>query len=355
MIVDPEQVNFFRSIAQREFALKVLDDLGPDSLEHLLVLTESVSEIYKHLLYESFEEVLICKSLNSTPIFEFMDSSKVIEVTSLNSFSNRRGNQICIEIVNRNKFRICIDAKINKNELIKDAILYQHLSYSEEETIYTTNSTSTLRQIPGSDSYFALQSFKELDKALEQYAIKRARNSNCPILKNAWFSKSRIFFKVKPESLLRDSLTDFLKISFREEVRPEQIVDDSHPVDIKVTWQMINRIALIEIKWLGKSLKNLGEEFTSIYTDARAREGAKQLSDYLDENIIQAPDKNSKGYLVIFDARRWQTNNQTKDISEENGLYYINSEINYNPKYEIIRKDFAKPIRFFINPIIKLN
>jgi predicted alpha/beta-fold hydrolase len=127
-------------------------------------------------------------------------------------------------------------------------------------------------------------------------------------------------------------------------------VDRSHPVDIKITWALVNRLALIEIKWLGKSLVDRRKQFTQNYTEARALSGANQLANYLDENLRQAPIYASKGYLVIFDARRAMCKTDTTILYKDDAMKYLNSDIQYNPEYHRTRTDFASPFRFFMEP-----
>src|SRR6266700_638480 len=183
------------------------------------------------------------------------------------------------------------------------------------------------------------------------YKSHQVRYSSCPILQHIWHDNNRLFLKNAPEHFMRDSLTHFLKIRLRGsiEVRPEQIVDDSHPVDIKVTWFSTNRLALIEIKWLGTPMKPDGHRGNS-YTDYRAREGAKQLVEYLEANLQQAPTHITRGYLVIIDCRRANLNDTTTTIDQQNGFHFRDREIRFNPEYHQQRKDFEKPIRMFAEP-----
>lgn len=151
---------------------------------------------------------------------------------------------------------------------------------------------------------------------------------------------------------MRDSLTQFLKDCVRGdvEVRPEQVVDRTHPVDIKVTWFMSNRLALIEIKWLGASKKRGGNKFTRHFA-ARAQKGARQLVDYLNANAVQAPQQDARGYLVIFDARRARVKPSTRSINHADGFKYEHSEIVFSPTYHEIRADFETPVRMFMEPV----
>lgn len=147
-------------------------------------------------------------------------------------------------------------------------------------------------------SIFAYPVYKELDQALNTYDKTLATNSVCGILKQAWSDDTKKEFCEKPEHFMRDSLWQYLRAVLRNHtVKREQIVDDSHPVDVKITWPIMSNVALIEVKWLGDS-------GTTKYRDARANEGAKQLIDYLSASSTEEPDKNFIGYLTVFDGRR---------------------------------------------------
>lgn len=206
--------------------------------------------------------------------------------------------------------------------------------------------------VPTAPSMFSQPTFSELKDALEEYRTRMIRHSSCIIFRKAWYDQNRLFFVNAPEHVMRDSLTLFLKSHLRAtiEVRPEQNMDESHPVDIKVTWIGYNRIAVIEIKWLGKS-KNEAGKIVNEYGPARAKEGARQLAEYLNMNLQQAPLHVTKGYLVILDGRRYGTNESTVSLDREHGLRYRDQEVDFNPKFDKIRSDFEVPIRMFAEPL----
>ena len=125
----------------------------------------------------------------------------------------------------------------------------------------------------------------------------------------------------------------------------------SYPVDMKVTFNFSNRLALIEIKWLGSSIKPNGKLVS--HFDSRARSGAKQLADYLVKNRKQAPTHITRGYLVVFDGRRRRIKKHPKSIDNEDGGHYRHREIKFDPKYDEELDDFETPIRMFMEPIIE--
>ncbi|MFH1919265.1 MAG: hypothetical protein ABIP48_05165 [Planctomycetota bacterium] len=200
-------------------------------------------------------------------------------------------------------------------------------------------------------SVFAAPAFSELREALEHYDLHFCRYTKCALLAMVWSDDQRRYFKQKPEVTMRRSLEQFLRgVMLDAEVRPEQNVDESHPVDIKVTWAVIKRQALIEIKWLGHSRKPDGSNAKMFYA-SRAKDGAKQLANYLDENKPHVADQVVRGYLVVYDGRR--ANPNVEAATDEELLKYEAREVDYDPEYHSMREDFDPPLRFYMRP--KLN
>lgn len=352
MILDEKQIEFFKKVAQDQCSVLIREDYGADGLEKLTLLTDAITKIYRHLNLSSFTKIVIYTVFDEGEALslENTEKSDYVVYQSFHNLAQINGTVLTIEVRGNSDLLVSVDFIPSVDTLRENAIVYQR--NQAVETILGKTKQKPLRQIPNAESYFSVQTYKELDAALEDYKVKVARYSDtCSYLTTVWSDPNNIFFKPKPEHTMRDSLTYFLKIRLRgSEVRPEQVVDKSHPVDIKVTWSLTNKLALIEIKWLGKSLNQFGKRFKNIYTAGQALKGAKQLADYLDANKVQAPDKITKGYLVVFDGRRWGTNSSTHEISKKKGFHFENNEINYNPDYHKTRSDFAKPARFFMEP-----
>ena len=205
-----------------------------------------------------------------------------------------------------------------------------------------------------SASVFSLPTYSALKDALEEYKRRIIKTSKCPTFSSTWHQGimgPRLFFSRKPEPKIRQSLTYFLDAVLRgTEVAPEQNMDETHPVDIKVTWMCSNRLALIEIKWLGKSVDD-DCRITTEYTESRANDGAKQLIQYIEANYRNTPIHNRRGYLVVVDARRRGLQEGATSISSQDGLWYQDSDITFTPAYHTIRPDFEEPIRMFAEPV----
>lgn len=354
MIEDQRHINYFKNIARELYLSNLLSDYGNDNKDTLIGLIETISDIYKHLKYNTFKNVVIYVSLENKS--SSLSSTLTIPPSTILSYENLSqlsGNDIVIEVMPNGHLDYSIDSKFDINSNRQNAIIYSFEKKTETEIIFGKVNENILPKIPDSDSYFAIQTYKKLNLALEDYASKIARYSECNHLKDVWNDENRIFFKPKPEHILRDSLTDFLKKRLRNtEVRPEQNVDKSHPVDIKVTWSLASHLALIEIKWIGKSIKNgKASGYTKKRATTRINDGAKQLANYLDENEKQAPNKRTEGYLVIFDARREYDGTLTQ-INRARGMKYVNDNIPLTPDYHTTRPDFAKPVRFFMEPVM---
>lgn len=199
----------------------------------------------------------------------------------------------------------------------KDHICYKYNAPRNETlTIKDKQFQLSLYYDSAVSSIFARPTYKELDEALNYYNSRYVQGSSCAILSQVWQNGKKQELISKPEHFMRDSLWQCLQNILRNHtIKREQIVDATHPVDIKVIWPMINIVALIEVKWLGDSgvIK---------YRDARANEGAKQLIDYLISSKQEEPDKHFVGYLTVFDGRRGKIRAK-----------YEHKEINYREEY----------------------
>ncbi|WP_419851239.1 hypothetical protein [Candidatus Poriferisocius sp.] len=246
----------------------------------------------------------------------------------------------------------CWFDSVDAEELASSAIVYR---FDGSDHFVTPDGVIDLPASPAFGSIFATPTFVDLQTALEHYKVHLALRSRCQILRSCWDDDKRLVLRNRPESTMRASLENFLVGTLRGrdeiEVRTEQAVDHSHPVDLKITWSFTNRIAYIELKWLGDSLNRTGTRLTS-YRDQRARDGAEQLAEYLDLDKPSSPSHVVMGYLVVLDARRLGLNANRRSITRDQALHFRNQDIKFRVRYEQIRSDFAKPIRMFLEPAL---
>jgi hypothetical protein len=237
--------------------------------------------------------------------------------------------------------------------LSEHAVVYEYSAGSER--IYARFENRQVPNVlPGKQSSFAMPTFVELKDALETYATKLASASQCRILRTAWFDDHRFYLKRGPEEIMRQSLEQFLRGVLPADVMPEQNVDETHPVDIRVTYDLPKRVALIEIKWLGKS-RHANADEAAEFSEYRARDGARQLAEYLDSHRAYVSGVALRGYLVVFDARRRNLKPETVSLSRADGLYFRDREIAFDPAYHDVRDDFEQPIRMFVEPECELT
>jgi hypothetical protein len=202
---------------------------------------------------------------------------------------------------------------------------------------------------------YAAPTFFDLEEALNAYAERIARYGQRNGLRGLWRDPNRLMFLPKPEEGMRRSLEDFLDATLRSttdvELRPEQIVDETKPADIKVTFFDASRLAYLEIKWMGDSApeppatKPFGNP-----RDQAVKDGAQQLAEYLDFDRARSPGKVVTGYLVVFDGRRGALTTETTEIDRENGMKYEHREVEIDSEI-LAREDFALPRRMFMEPV----
>jgi len=322
-------------------------DAGVAAFKRLL---EAIREIYKFVEPETTSDPII--------IFHAIEGddaplplSDSVLVTQAHALRNVAHGEIAIQALAHGQFRVWRGIKFDVKAIAQKTVVYRYHRFTEQ--FHTKNDQAeVINYVQGLPSVFAIPTFASLRDAIEHYGLTMARHSSCKILNKVWHDQDRIFLKNASEYILRDSLTQYLKNVMRDaEVRPEQVVDESHPVDIKVTWLFNNRLALIEIKWIGTSRTDAGAILA--YQDARANQGAKQLAEYLDWNIQQAPVHITRGFLVVFDARRRALKPATVSVNTADGLHHQDVPIKFDPKYDELRKDFEKPARLFLEPICR--
>jgi hypothetical protein len=257
-----------------------------------------------------------------------------------------------IELLDTGAFRVWGGPAINVEAASQVAVVYR-FSPDREEVVVRGVSHPIRNPALDSCSVFARPTFGSLEVALRDYEATQIRTSHCYLFREAWEDVTvRLFFRDKPEWHMRRSLEQFLQTRLRDaDVLPEQVVDETHPVDLKVKWHFTKSEALIEIKWLGKSRRGGKDGTVVAYFDGRARDGAKQLADYLDSYHSTNPDADTTGYLVVIDGRRNGLADDATSVTRENGMYYENRGIEFDPEYDKHRTDYSSPKRMFAEPV----
>jgi hypothetical protein len=338
-----------RDLVHDLYVMMVVQQHGDPGAAALKQLLAALHKIYRWLDPEAVRDrVVVFKALSDAD--HPLARDKAVRVQRPEGFAQHDGGPFVIQVLQSGEFLLWKQEALDLGELAAVAVVYEYSSRSEYFF-----AKGERRKAPKLDtgyaSVFGIPAFSTLREALDAYRTVMARRSACEILKTTWFEENRLFLKTKPEATMRRSLVQFLASTLRDaEVRPEQIVDETHPVDVKVTWMLSNRLALIEIKWLGDSKDEATGKVTTTYRPSRARDGAKQLAEYLDANRERASERRTRGYLVVFDARRRGLAEEATDIGCDDGLHYADDEIEYDPKYHEQRGDFEEPVRFFVEP-----
>lgn len=367
MLVNVDNV---KKLVSQAYFLHVRDAFGQAGMDALTDMLDHVKLIFKRCPPE-------CLSTSLTVIKNIGDHSPSLvfppeHITTYNYSFDTLWRKILevgkthhpvVEIKQNGEYRFfTMETEPDLTSLAVERIIYKY--ESETDHIYAKQYRNTVPKISSLlKSNFADPSLSNLEEALERYYYDLAAHSRCKILANIWEGKGGVdgpclVLKNKPEELMRDSLVQALVLLTRDtSVRPEHKTDERKPVDIKVEWFGVGAAALIEIKWLGKSLavsrKKKPDEESKTYTEydaSRAISGAKQLADYLDREIRHTNSSSTKGYLVVFDARRRKTGHADEALLKEDALYYKEKDVFYSPDYSTSRDDFAKPIRFFLEP-----
>lgn len=332
-------------LLQSQFIIKIDDAYQGESVKDFAMCIRQLKELYKNIDISRYATISAFVGKHSA--YE----GKGIEMQMQNIHSLDRDNLV-VNFINEETTQILPADGFDSNRFSTDTFVYcwkrgedradkfmikgEEVPFSEEET-------------PVEGSFFAVKTYNDLDEALANYRDNVALMCKGKALQDS-MTPTRLFFYAAPENLLQQALFEYLDSRLRQcDVKREHNVDESKPVDIMVKWRGTSHMALIEIKWVGKSLKADGSGFSADYSDGRARTGASQLVDYIDNNADSFPRDVTTGYLVVYDLRRLKnTDPASTTISRVNANHYKDKEIDFDPQYELTRKDFKRPYRFFV-------
>jgi hypothetical protein len=359
MSYDPDKM---AAIAQSLYQVQVEATHGQPGSESLRAVLAAVRELYRFRSPESFPEGLVV--FHALPdAGDVLDPEDSVVVGAANELDEGLAGAV-LQVLDEGRLRVWPTTAVNPIELAARAVVYvftaltQRTEVTEAEAIALPTGLTTVPNPVGYPSALAPPTFWNLEEALDFYATNLAARSTCKILRTVWAvdaENRRLVLRNHPEVVMRESLAQHLRSSVRDtklvRVLEEQNVSETEPVDIEVSWSLTSHIALIEVKWLGKCLGEAGDALASYsYTDARAREGAAQLADYLDDFRERTPGHEIKGYLVVYDARRWGiTSWEPGAISKEHAWYYVDKPIDFQNTIPD-RADFKPPRRVYLEP-----
>lgn len=355
--------NVQRIVAAAYFA-HARETFGPEGQERVLQLLNSVRLIFQRISPEqvvtSLTVIQPIESNLEQPLLAGMGEpskrSPYEQIASL-LLGAKREQHICVEIRSDGELEIVfLEKEIDLLAISNAAIVFQYRDYTD--IIVVGEKRETLPKLAtGLASNFATATISELKVALQHYS-NIAGPSCCYVLAEIWeggVNGPRLVLRNRPEAMMRRSLELALSSSLRDAtVRPEQNTDETKPVDLRIEWFGSQSSALVEIKWLGKSVakaEGKGQEGTyTKYGPARAQSGADQLADYMDRERRYTPTKALLGFLVVFDARRRNLKGPFDLLTQEEALYFQDSDLSFDPNYSQTRRDFAEPIRYFLTP-----
>ena len=325
---------------------------GAAGLDGVFSVMETVQALYREVDPERISgQITVFRVISSATSGVALPSAG--PAANFAALANQTINDMCFEVTSDGQVFTRPPGEISLEELAKTAVVY-HYNGGHEKFLAGSLERNVPRLDCSSRSQFSVPTFSDLRQALQFYASENVRESTCYIFRKAWYCDNRLFFTAGPESIMRDSLTQFLRnrLGADHDVWPEQNVNEKNPVDIRVQPRFQNnRLMLIEIKWLGDSAAPSDGHITAQHRDAQAQKGADQLAGYLDEQRQSAPTRVIQGYYVIIDARRRSLSEHATTITNADGLYYETQEISFKDDSHFSRPDFDPPYRMFARPV----
>jgi hypothetical protein len=344
-----------KQVCQESHVPMAQEVFGDAGLNAVFKVMEIVQLLYQHIEPERINgQVIVFQMVR--PAGAEPTPPPVGPAADFAALANQDVGDLCFEIAADGRAYTRALGAGALEKLVESAVVYRYHG-AQEEFLAGSKRKSVPRLDASARSQFSVPTFSDLRTALQHYARENIRESSCYIFRQVWYDANRLFFTAGPESLMRDSLTQFLsnRLGGDHDVWPEQNVNEKNPVDIRVQPRFRNnRLMLVEIKWLGDSADADDGHITASRRDARAQDGADQLANYLNEQRRSAPGHVIQGYYVIIDARRRNLPDNAlagATIKRADGLHYENQAIAFDPAHHQTRRDFDEPYRMFACPV----
>jgi len=337
--------------------MKAFGNVDPASTA-LQIIATSVKEIFRYFEPSFFSgHFLVCKNFDDTPC---LDEAKGSLLYDKNILLKRTKGLLIIQVFNSGKMVLWEEA--DPAELLSqhDVLIY---SFRENKETFYANGVEIDATIYNTGSRFATQ-FNDLVEALGHYARTKVLKSTCKHFTDSWSDGNRLFFQGGgsgsniPEKFMQLSLYEFLSAHFvrgisMDSSREYNAVGDfskPKPVDVKISWREANRVALIEVKFVGTIKKNADGTIYE-YTTAKTNAGLIQLKGYHDAISGDLPTTIIKSYLVAIDGRRNGLSENQVIISEADGMHFKDEPLEVAEGSQFDVQGFEGIVRMFAEPI----
>ena len=330
-------------LLQRQFLVRIDDAYTEGVVDDFKVFVRQVRKLFQNINLWQYQTVTAF--VGNIPALT--GKGRVMSIENIHAEDTKN---LVVNFVKGDVTAVINDNNIDMDAISADTFVYRWSATDANADQFIVKGEKipfSSEVTPDEGSFFCKKTYNDLDEAFIDYRDNFALMCRGRVLGES-MTTERLFFKSAPEDSLQEALYEYLGSRLRQcDVKREHNVDTSHPVDIIIRWRGTNHMALVEVKWLGSSLKD--GEISTTYTDARARDGASQLVGYIDNNQDSYPKDVTVGYLVVYDLRRRNNNDATRTkIPRADANHYKDKEISYAPQYWLDRKDFKKPYRFFI-------
>lgn len=305
--------------------------------------------------FRDFKTVLITKEeLKSLPenYYEKLEQT-------LNSDLGVSNNIICIDselniILRERNFNIISDSndvRILFRELSKEFIVF-HLQPETRISIFIDGDdyVEGLFLTPDDwNAYIAKKTVDELPSLFESYRMHLKTRSTynkffiakshlkslrkdleSQLTEDRFEEQYKHLLQNKPEDRFREDLRLFLSNNLRAKLHTkEHILEDFKRLDIMIIDESGYNLYFIEVKWVGECVNADGKKISSTAYDSKDINPAAIIQSVKYIKQLDLEGKNIKrGYLVVFDARKDQTQKDTVEsfdeslLEEEHKIHY---------------------------------
>ena len=294
--------------------------------------------------------------INHKILFAIILPVDLLDLIDFKTFENTFNSQIQPLLTNSNFIRIDEKGKATfsdsidwNREKIKEKLRFE----SETNYVFFFGVNGITRFSNGNEmddvnifytpEEFSLYSMKKdishIEEVINEYASKhivKPINSTIFFANEAELNQLKPEFhkmnilRNRPEDLMQDHLYEYLQEHMKGTFSKENELDCSKR-RADIYFDNRGDFYFIEIKWLGCSVNDKGNDITK-FTDTRARDGVIQALEYIAE-LTETTEKSLRcGYLLIFDAR-----DDKKEIDFNDYKFIPHRLVKYHKQFKLLR------------------
>ena len=179
MLNKERDISAIKEMLSSDYTSCIHNDYGVVGISNLKMTLEIISSIFKFINLRNFSSIIIFNSENYRLSEKFTNCSTIQNFSHFGSINN---DNLVIQINSLDEVIVTTSA-ITITDITPTDFVYQYTP--KKEMFHAKTITCDLPKVPGTDSCFAISTFKSLEEALAHYKTNVVKFADCLHIKTA--------------------------------------------------------------------------------------------------------------------------------------------------------------------------